>query len=99
MLAILLNFIFTLISKLGDIILFPIISLLSALIPSFSDFYNSILLFIDYAFTYLLFFIKLLCIPQTCMIAVFTVATATLSITTGIRTYKLIITIYQKFKP
>lgn len=99
MLSILLNFIFTLISKLGDIILLPIVSFLSALIPSFSSFYNSILAFIDYAFTYLLFFIKLLCIPQPCMVAVLTVATATLTITTGIRTYKLIMTIYQKFKP
>lgn len=99
MLKILINFIFTIISKIGDIILFPIVSLLSTLIPSFSSFYNGILSFIDYAFTYLLFFIKLLCIPQFCMVAVFTVATATLSITIGVRVYTLIMRIYEKFKP
>lgn len=99
MLSILLNFVFTIISKIADIILLPIIIFLSALIPSFSTFYNSILSFIDYSFTYLLFFIKLLCIPQPCMLAVLTVATATLTITIGLRTYKLIMTVYQKFKP
>lgn len=99
MLNILINFIFTIISKIGDIILLPIVSLLSSLIPSFSDFYNGILAFIDYAFSYLLFFIKLLCIPKTCMTAVFTVATATLAITLGIRAYTLIMRVYEKFKP
>ena len=99
MLNILINFIFTIISKIGDIILFPLVSFLSVLIPSFSEFYNSILSFIDYAFTYLLFFIKLLCIPKACMLAVFSVATATLAITTGIRTYTLVMRIYEKFKP
>lgn len=99
MLNILINFIFTIISKIGDLILLPIINFVSLLIPSFSDFYNSILTFIDYAFTYLLFFIKLFCIPQPCMLAVLTVATATLAITTGIRSYSLVMKIYNKFKP
>ena len=99
MLNILINFIFTIISKIGDLILLPIVSFLSAIIPSFSQFYNGILQFIDYAFTYLLFFIKLLCIPQVCMTAVLTVATATLTITIGIRAYTLIMRVYEKFKP
>lgn len=99
MLNILINFIFTIISKIGDIILLPIITLLSTLIPSFSSFYNGILSFIDYAFSYLFFFIKLLCIPKICMTAVLTVATATLSITIGVRAYSLIMNIYRNFKP
>lgn len=99
MLSILMNFVFTIISKIADIILLPIIVFLSALIPSFTSFYSSILAFIDYSFTFLLFFVKLLCIPQPCMLAVITVATATLSITIGLRTYKLIMIVYQKFKP
>lgn len=99
MLNILITAIFTIISKIGDLILLPIITLLSGLIPGFSDFYNGILNFIDYGFTYLLFFIKLLCIPQICMLAVLTVATATLTITIGVRAYTLIMRIYTKFKP
>ncbi len=99
MLSILVNFIFTIISKIGDIILLPLVSLLSSLIPSFSSFYDGILTFIDYAFTYLLFFIKLLCIPKVCMLAIFTVASATLTITIGVRAYTLVMKIYEKFKP
>lgn len=93
------NFIFTIIAKIGDLILFPIISLISLLIPSFSDFYNGILSFIDYGFTFFLFFVKLLCIPKICMTTVLTVATASFSITIGLRVYTLIMRIYNNFKP
>lgn len=99
MLNLLINFIFTIVSKIGDLVLLPVITFLSALIPGFSDFYNGIISFIDYGLTYFLFFIKLLCIPQICMTAVLTIATATLTITLGIRTYTLIMRIYKNFKP
>lgn len=99
MLSILINFIFTIISKVGDLILLPIVSLINTLIPSFSDFYNGILTFIDYAFTYILFFIKLLCIPKACISILVVVATSYFTIVLGIRAYILVQKIYEKFKP
>lgn len=51
----LMNLIFTLIAKIGDLILAPLISAISVLIPSFSDFISYIIQFIDYGFTYMTF--------------------------------------------
>lgn len=99
MLNILINAIFTIIAKIGDIVMIPIVTLLSGLIPNFSQFYNSIIAFIDYSFTYLIFFFKLLYIPQPCAIALVTVGVAYLNIQVGARALILVMRIYEKFKP
>lgn len=54
---------------------------------------------INYGFTYLVFFMKLLMIPKSCIEIVVTIAFASLSIMTIVRTYLLILNIYNKFKP
>lgn len=98
MLNILINFVFTLIAKVGDLVLLPIISIISVIIPDFTSFYNAILQFIDIAFTYVFFFCKLLCIPSACLIALVTVGATYLTLVTSIRAYILVLKIYEKFK-
>lgn len=95
----LMNLVFTLISKVGDLVLSPLISGISVLIPGFSDFISYIIQMINYGFTYLVFFCKLLLIPKACIEIVVTIAFATLSIMTIVRTYTLIVKIYNYFKP
>lgn len=95
----LVNLIFTLIAKIGDLILAPLISAITVLIPSFSDFIAYIIQFINYGFTYMTFFFKLLMIPKICIEIVVTIAFASLSIMTVVRTYTLIVKIYNYFKP
>lgn len=95
----LMNLIFTLIAKIGDLILSPLVAGISLLIPSFSDFYSYIIQFINYGFTYMVFFFKLLMIPKACIEIVITVAFACLSIVTIVRTYTLIVKVYNYFKP
>ena len=95
----LMNLIFTLIAKVGDLVMSPLIAGISLLIPSFSSFITYILQFINYGFTYLVFFFKLLMIPKECVEIVVTVALASLTIMTLVRTYTLIVKIYNYFKP
>lgn len=89
---------FSLIAKLGDIIVYPLVSAVSLLIPSFSSFYTSIVTFLGYGFQYIGWFYKALCIPKECMTLVYTIATASMSIVLAVRTYSLIVKIYNKFK-
>lgn len=98
MVSALVNMIFSLIAKLGDIIISPLVSGLSALIPNFTTFYNSIVTYLGYGFQYLGFFLRALCIPTPCVTLVYTIAVATLSIVVLTRSYTLIIKIYNKFK-
>lgn len=89
---------FSLVAKLGDLILSPIISVVSALIPDFSTFYTSIVNWLGQGFQYIGWAYKLLCIPKACMTLVYTVSTISLSIVLGVRVYSLILRIYNKFK-
>lgn len=95
----LLNLVFTIVGKIGDMILSPLISAITVLIPSFDDFINYIIQFINYGFTYIAFFIKLLMIPKECIQILVTVALATLTITLTVRSFSLIVKIYNYFKP
>lgn len=95
----LMNLIFTLIAKIGDLILSPLIAAVSLVIPSFSDFVSYIVQFINYGFTYMTFFFKLLMIPKECIEILITIAFASLTIMTAVRTYTLIVKIYNYFKP
>lgn len=99
MLNALITGIFQLIAKLGDIIISPLVSAISVLIPDFTNFYNSIITFINYGFNYIGWFYKALCIPRNCMTIVYTVAVVSLSLTVLTRTYRLIVKIYNTFKP
>ena len=98
MLNALISGLFSFVAKLGDLILSPIISVVSALIPDFSTFYTSIVNWLGQGFQYIGWAYKLLCIPKACMTLVYTVATVSFSIVLGVRVYILIIKIYNKFK-
>lgn len=89
---------FSLVAKLGDIIIYPIVSAVTLLIPSFTSFYTSIITWLGYGFQYIGWFYKALCIPRECMTLVYTVATASMAIVIAVRAYSLIIKIYNKFK-
>lgn len=89
---------FELIAKLGDLILSPLVSAISTLLPDFTSFYNSIITFLGYGFSYLGWFYKALCIPKACMTLVYTIAITSLALTVGIRIYSLIVKIYNTFK-
>lgn len=99
MLNALISGLFGLIAKLGDIIISPLVSAISILIPDFTSFYSSILSFINYGFNYIGWIYKALCIPKSCMSIVYTVAIVSLSLTVLTRTYRLIVKIYNTFKP
>lgn len=99
MFEMLMNFVFTLIGKIGDLILTPLVSAISVFIPGFGNFLNYIVQFLEYALTYFVFLLKLLMIPKECLQIVVTVAFASLSIMTAFRSYHLIMMIYNKFKP
>ena len=99
MFEMLMNLIFTLIGKIGDLVLSPLIAAISVLIPNFDNFVSYIIQFIDYGFTYITFFFKLLMIPLPCVQMIVTVATATFAIITTVRTFSLIVKVYNYFKP
>lgn len=90
--------IFNLIAKLGDLIMSPLITGITALIPSFGTFINSITYYLGRGIANIVWVFKLLCVPKACLDMVVLVATATISITIVVRTYTLIIKIYNKFK-
>ena len=95
----LVNLIFTIVAKIADLILSPLILAISSFIPGFGNFLTSILNFLGYGLTYFVFILKLFMIPKECVQIVITIAFASLSIVAGIRTYSLIVKIYNYFKP
>lgn len=98
MLNALITGLFGLIAKLGDLILSPLVSAISLLIPNFTNFYSAIITYIGYGFSYIGWFYKALCIPKACMTLVYSVALASFSIVVGVRVYSLIVKIYNTFK-
>lgn len=90
--------IFSLIAKLGDLILLPIVTLISSFIPDFTNFYNSVVDFITQGFSYCGFIVRFLGIPKICIDLVYLIAVTSLSLIIGVRAYALIVKIYNKFK-
>ncbi len=99
MLSILVNFVFKIIATIGGIILTPITLIVSAFIPDFSNFISGIISFLSNMVVYVPFFIKLFMIPSFCISSVNLLFTAYLSLIVGIQGYKLVMKIYNKFKP
>ena len=99
MLGILVNFVFKIIATIGGIILTPITLLVSAFVPDFSTFVSGIISFLTNMVVYVPFFIKLFMIPDFCISAVNLLFTAYVSLVVGIQGYKLVMKIYNKFKP
>ena len=98
MLSILINFVFTILTSLSNLILTPLMTAVSALIPGFSDFSSAIGSWLSSGISYFSFVLKLFCIPQICITSVVTLAIAFVSIKLIIQTYLLITRIWKTFK-
>lgn len=100
MLNVIIKAVFYIVGKLGDIILTPIISGITVLFPDFGTLFTNFLQFInDYVLIALPWAFKLFCVPKLCIDVIITIATASIAIMVIVRTYVLIVRIYNKFKP
>lgn len=99
MLNILINFIFTILTTISNIILTPLFLVLNALIPSFSEFTGAMSGFLNNAFQYFMFIFKLFMIPQICITSIVTLALSYVTIMTTIKTYNFIVSTWKALKP
>ena len=90
--------IFKLITKMFDLLLSPILSLIFALFPSLGDFFTHITNFLSMAFTYVRSVLSLLLINDTMISALFDYFIVLYSIHLIILAVKFAINIYNKFK-
>lgn len=99
MLDILIKAVFFIIGKIGDIILAPIMLLVSALVPSITFNLSNITNFLTNSINYAIFFLKALMIPPECLGIVLLVFTSSVTLITGVRVYNFILKLYDNFKP
>ena len=99
MLSILINFIFTILTAISNIILTPLFALISVLIPSFIDFTGAMSQFLNNAFEYFMFIFKLFMIPQICITSIITLAFGYVTTVTIIKTYNFIVSTWKTLKP
>lgn len=99
MLSILINFIFTILTSISNIILTPLFMVLNTLIPSFSDFTSGMTEFLNNAFQYFMFIFKLFMIPQICITSIVTLALSYVTVITTIKTYNFIVSTWKTLKP
>lgn len=84
---------------ISRIFLGPIFTGISAIVPSFTQFFASVLQFFSYGIQYLTFFTKLLMIPQSLMVIFFGLAVGIFTFNITIRVVGLGVGIYRHFKP
>ena len=99
MLSILINFIFTILAKISDIILAPFFAVFSTFIPSFDEFTQGISIFLTSAISYFSFILKLFMIPQICITSVVTLALAYVSMRAVLATYSFLVRTWKTLKP
>lgn len=99
MLNLLVKVIFFIVAKIGDIVMAPIMLVISSVLPSSIDFFSNIFQFLGNGFSYMVFFLKSLLVPSACVNVVLFVFTAYITLQTGVRAYNLIVKIYDRFKP
>lgn len=99
MLNIIIKAIFSIIAKIGDIILIPITAVINALIPNLSINFDYIFNYLQMGFSYIPFIFKYLMIPPYCIQIVILVFTTYFSLIIGIRSYHFVMKVYEKFKP
>ena len=91
--------IFKIIGYLANIILTPLFSLISTLIPSTADFIDNIDYFIEYGIQKIAFVGQFLMIPSSLFKAFFTFAGSLLVGFVAVGVIRLSMKIYQTFKP
>jgi len=91
--------IFKIIGYIANIILTPLFSLISSLIPSTSDFINNIDYFISCGVQYVSFVCQFLMIPSALFKVFFTFAASLLVGFVSVGVIRLSMKIYETFKP
>lgn len=99
MLQVIVNAIFKVIAFIGGVVMSPIVAIVNALIPDFSTFISGILNFVAQGLTYVPFILRLFMIPNYCLAIVYLYFTAYVTFKIGFASYKLILKLYNKFKP
>lgn len=99
MFNIIIKALFWIIGKIGDLILTPILALISTLLPNIEINLDSIFNFLEMGFQYVPFFFKSLLIPSGLVQIMVLILTAVIAIVGGLRTYRFIMKLYSKFKP
>lgn len=99
MLNVIINAIFFIVGKIGDIILLPIMAIVNALIPNLSVKMDNIFSYLEMGFQYIPFALKCLLIPSTCIEIVVLVFTTYLTFVVLVRVYNFIMKVYKNFKP
>lgn len=99
MLQVIVNAIFKVIAFIGGVVMTPITVLVQTFLPDFSNFISGILNFMTDAFRFVPFVIKLLMIPQACVLAITSLFSAYVIFKVGFFAYQLILKIYRIFKP
>lgn len=100
MLDVIVKAIFYVIGKIGDLVMLPIVSFISLVIPDFSLILTNFLNFINnYIFNRFNWVLSFLMVPKICINAFVTIFSVTITIMIGIRAYLLIVRLYNKFKP
>lgn len=90
--------IFWLITKICNILLFPVVSLITALFPSLSDYFSYIVEFFSLATTFVRTTLNLLLIEQAWIRALFDYFIISSTIYYTILAVRFAINIYKKFK-
>lgn len=100
MLDVIVKAIFYVVGKLGDIIITPLISGISLLFPDFATLFYQYTSFITtYILNRIVWVFKFFCVPKLCIDVMITIATASIAIMVIVRSYVLIVRLYNKFKP
>lgn len=99
MLNVIIKAVFFIIGKIGDIVLFPIFTLINTIFPTVAFSLNYVFNYLSYGLQYVKFFFLTLGIPAICIQLVIAIFTFHFSLFIGIRAYLFTVKIYDKFKP
>lgn len=89
---------FSLITKFFDLLLAPIVLVITSLFPNMADLYNHIITFLNYAFTYIRSILRLLLINDSMITTLFNYFFTLYAIYVAVISIRFAIKIYNKFK-
>lgn len=99
MVNLLVKAIFFVITKLYSIILTPFLAIITALFPSLSQYFNYIITFLRYCFTYVRSILRLLLIPDNAVLMLFNYFSILYTIYITTLAIRFAINLYKKLKP
>lgn len=99
MLNSLISGIFKVIGYLASVVLSPIFTTISTVIPVLTSFFESIVTFLGYGLQYTSFFVKLLMIPKAPLVVLISFFATIFVFNISIRVVGLALAVYNYFKP